>query len=431
VNGVMSSILTITYPCVKATIPQQSTYTKFETVNNVHRHLSPNDGVANNLTTSANAPAHKHKRPSKIFSIIPALLVTNVRSLLNKVEELTITIRKNNIDVCFLTETWLDESIPNSLIEVDGFSLFRSDRNTNGGGVALYIKNTMVVSQIPLHTIPSITQSSSEILAVFIHHVNIAIIVIYHPFWGNSPHHDSAVMALEDLCDYIRINYTACSSSPSWLLGIIIAGDINDLRLSLEKLCESLNLTSMVHFPTRGSSCLDQIITDLSSLYHVPQCHPPLGRSDHAVVCCQPKKRPPTKIIYKKRVIKALFWDRSFSVVIDYLLPTCSNSEFIKYADDVTVLMYIRNISDDCVNTELENILEWSDKAKFAINWSKTVILNIVTSRQLVLPTIRLISGDEIKEVDQARILGVYFSNDLKWKCHVATILKRARQSLI
>jgi hypothetical protein len=191
------------------------------------------------------------------------------------------------------------------LIEVDGFSLFRSDRNTNGGGgVALYIKNTMVVSQIPLHTIPSITQSSSEILAVFIHHANIAIIVIYHPFWGNSLHYDSAVMALEDLCDYIRINYTACSSSPSRLPGIIIAGDINDLRLSLEKLCESLNLTSMVHFPTRGSSCLDQIITDLSSLYHVPQCHPPLGRSDHAVVSCQPKKRPPTKIIYKKRVRK-------------------------------------------------------------------------------------------------------------------------------
>jgi hypothetical protein len=130
--------------------------------------------------------------------------------------------------------------------------------------------------------------------------------------------------------------------------------------------------------------------------------------------------------------LKALFWDRSFfSVVIDSLLATCSNSEFIKYADDVTVLMYIRNISDDCVNTELENILERSEKAKFAINWSKTIILNIVTSRQLVFPTIRLISGDEIKEVDHARILGVHFTNDLKWKCHVATILKRARQSLI
>jgi hypothetical protein len=80
--------------------------------------------------------------------------------------------------------------------------------------------------------------------------------------------------------------------------------------------------------------------------------------------------------------LKALFWDRSFfSVVIDSLLATCSNSEFIKYADDVTVLMYIRNIIDDCVNTELENILERSEKAKLNDLTESLLLHKLITTK--------------------------------------------------
>ena len=40
-----------------------------------------------------------------------------------------------------VTETWLDDSITDSEIAIDGYTLQRKDRNTNGGGVCLYVRN--------------------------------------------------------------------------------------------------------------------------------------------------------------------------------------------------------------------------------------------------------------------------------------------------
>ena len=46
-----------------------------------------------------------------------------------------------NASILGITESWLDDSVPDSEISIDNFSLLRKDRNRNGGGVALYIKN--------------------------------------------------------------------------------------------------------------------------------------------------------------------------------------------------------------------------------------------------------------------------------------------------
>ena len=71
----------------------------------------------------------------------------NVRSLLPKISELRIIANKTSAAVIALTETWIDNSVTNSEISIDGYTVLRKDRNRHGGGVCLYIKNNIAFNQ--------------------------------------------------------------------------------------------------------------------------------------------------------------------------------------------------------------------------------------------------------------------------------------------
>ena len=47
------------------------------------------------------------------------------------------------IDILAVNETRLDDTISSDEVTVPGYALKRSDRNRDGGGVALYIRNTI------------------------------------------------------------------------------------------------------------------------------------------------------------------------------------------------------------------------------------------------------------------------------------------------
>ena len=66
----------------------------------------------------------------------------NCRSILNKIEE--VRYQFDIVDVLACSETWLNESIPNHMVEIRGMDLFRWYRQngivngiskTRGGGV--------------------------------------------------------------------------------------------------------------------------------------------------------------------------------------------------------------------------------------------------------------------------------------------------------
>ncbi len=52
-----------------------------------------------------------------------------------------LLIIKNRFDVFAISETWLDDSIKDSEICPPGYTVFRNDRNRNGGGVAIFVYN--------------------------------------------------------------------------------------------------------------------------------------------------------------------------------------------------------------------------------------------------------------------------------------------------
>ena len=73
----------------------------------------------------------------------------NARSILNKLDELELYIKDENLDIVGVTETWLTEEILTSEVSIDGYTLVRRDRKDliklRGGGVAIYVKNDINV----------------------------------------------------------------------------------------------------------------------------------------------------------------------------------------------------------------------------------------------------------------------------------------------
>ena len=67
----------------------------------------------------------------------------NVRSLTSSIDDVHCLLLDNKIDVLAVSETWLDTSIGNAEVCPDGYDLLRRDRNRNGGGVGIFVNNSL------------------------------------------------------------------------------------------------------------------------------------------------------------------------------------------------------------------------------------------------------------------------------------------------
>ena len=72
----------------------------------------------------------------------------NTRSLLRHFDDVVALISTHRPEVLALSETWLDPSVDNCEINLLGYSLFRSDRNCCGGGIAVYCANHLPCSEL-------------------------------------------------------------------------------------------------------------------------------------------------------------------------------------------------------------------------------------------------------------------------------------------
>ena len=67
----------------------------------------------------------------------------NVRSLLPKIDEIHHMAITTNCSILGISETWLDDSVTDAEIQIAGYVVIRKDRNRQGGGVCIYIKDTL------------------------------------------------------------------------------------------------------------------------------------------------------------------------------------------------------------------------------------------------------------------------------------------------
>ena len=114
--------------------PSPPTYPR-TTLGNVDK--SPTSHVPHNSQTTTPLSC-----PNKLY-FVPSCLLSNVMSLAPKnakIDEIALTITQQDIDIVFITETWLRQSIPNDPINIKGYQLFRRDRTNRLHGGILFVR---------------------------------------------------------------------------------------------------------------------------------------------------------------------------------------------------------------------------------------------------------------------------------------------------
>lgn len=108
----------------------------------------------------------------------------NLRSLPNKIDELSALLKVNFVDTAVVTESWLDEQIPDSLVNISGYKIIRNDRcGKRGGGVVNLVRenaNRSVFPNFPNEDIQSVCVTLKH-TRMPRDHPNVTTGAIYHP----------------------------------------------------------------------------------------------------------------------------------------------------------------------------------------------------------------------------------------------------------
>ena len=182
-----------------------------------------------------------------------------------------------------LTETWLREHL-DAEINIQGFSLFRSDRNRqkkkrgrNSGGVAIYLKNEF---NIKTEILLQFSNGVIEALCLHLPNLNMVVVIVYRQpndaVGGNKSTSDQLQVFLDELGEVL-------TALPSPMPTLILAGDFNLPNASwpacapsrgasgdekkminlLQQFSSSHFLIQVVDQPThRGGNVLDLILTN-------------------------------------------------------------------------------------------------------------------------------------------------------------------------
>ncbi|OXU31577.1 hypothetical protein TSAR_005098 [Trichomalopsis sarcophagae] len=149
-------------------------------------------------------------------------------------------------DVFGFAETWLGPIMANSLVDVAGYTIIRQDRNVNGGGVALFVRNGLKINKlassgtlgtgkprIPEYLFCSVQRGDSP---------PVLLRVIYRPLKIPMQKNSDLFSVLRDLCGDFSHK--------------IIMGDLNSDLLSgsddaatIKYLSEELSLQIIRHVP--------------------------------------------------------------------------------------------------------------------------------------------------------------------------------------
>ena len=67
----------------------------------------------------------------------------NINSLFKHIDETRILKKDNNFDILAINETKLDQFDSDSFINISDYTCIRKNRSKDGGGVCIYIRDTI------------------------------------------------------------------------------------------------------------------------------------------------------------------------------------------------------------------------------------------------------------------------------------------------
>ena len=217
---------------------------------------------------------------SQRLPALPVIISANVNRAFSKMDHIRTLISAKVPSVFAVTESWFTSDLPDNMISIDGFYVFRDDRNDGrfGGGVAIWVRSCLRAEVYR----PVGDQFGCNSAWLFFHRLNICFICIYIPPSSVCHHAMDVVNFIETNLDNVLSKY------PSY--NIMITGDFNHLRIM--NLCSAFDLVNVVTEPTRGSAILDCVLLSASLVcaYKV-SVGPPIATSDHRSILCSPKHR--------------------------------------------------------------------------------------------------------------------------------------------
>ena len=205
---------------------------------------------------------------------------------LSKLTQLKAYISVYKYDFLCLSETYLDTSIPDNLINIEGYQLIHADHpnNVKSGGVCIYYKESLPVRVINLPYF-------KEALLLEMNHNNkkVLVSVIHRSPSQNYDEFDSFLSNFQKLLNDIE----NCKPSLSIVTGNFNSrcsswwpNDINTPEgLKLYSLTSLNGFCQLIHEPTHiqanSSSCIDLIFTDQPKLSVNSGVHTSLHQKCH------------------------------------------------------------------------------------------------------------------------------------------------------
>lgn len=200
-----------------------------------------------------------------------------MRSLLPKFDDLCLTKDNLNPGIMIITETWLTNSVSDTILNIANYSFYRRDRKYRiGGGVCIWVTDDIKSSlHIPITDCPS----CCEVLFIrlFLPSYNVLCCAVYIPPGLNRSNHSAISEFIVNEVDLVLLADPNCK--------VVVAGDFNDFSTTVFE--QEMALSNKVYDPTRCNKTLDKIFIDAELCHLFEQAAsigPPIANSDHNVI---------------------------------------------------------------------------------------------------------------------------------------------------
>lgn len=257
----------------------------------------------------------------------------NVRSIRNKVNEVSLTLDTLNLDFLFITETWLNKDEELNFLDLhilEKYNTIVSNRARKGGGCAVILKK-----EFPYLVKHSESKFNSEIIHFQMNNSKcLNFILVYRPPNTSFQNTKKLFNYLNDLLTFNCIflgDFNLGNKDLTWINSTPLPkSNFGEIFLDFFNRC---NLSSVINTNTRGNALLDLCLTNRSELISNILIHENLFSSDHELITFDtefPKIKKISAIIkYRPYTIKQ---NNLLNIYLSSILPKIHTLNF--YLED-------------------------------------------------------------------------------------------------
>lgn len=226
------------------------------------------------------------------------MLYTNARSLLNKLDELTLLATDHEPDIIIITESWANKNITDAMLNIEGYFIesdLRIDKTSNingiGAGIVIYLKSGLKVTKVD--TINDFNQYVTFFISNDDYSDKLYFTIVYRSPNSCIENNNKLVEMLSNI-DFKKDTH-------------IIIGDFNFPNINWENYtCDTKsrsflecisnnNLSQLVTFPTHNKgNTLDLILTNKPENFMTIENMGNLQNSDHSIILSDILATPPS-----------------------------------------------------------------------------------------------------------------------------------------